>query len=66
MIPGSQLIKLSVLSEITGIEYFKIRNNFIGKYDSLSLEEKQLIIDTINRAADELKNGLLSNVDNNS
>ena len=36
----SDIIKIKKLSEVSGVDYFKIRNNVMGKYRSMDLNEK--------------------------
>lgn len=36
----SDIIKIKKLSEVSKVDYFKIRNNIMGKYNSMDLNEK--------------------------
>ena len=49
-----KMFNLKMLSELTGMPYMKIRNNFEGVYNSLTEEEKQSIIDHIEDCKDKL------------
>lgn len=42
-----EIISLTKLGEISSVDWQKIRNNFIGKYDSLDLNEKTAIANAL-------------------
>lgn len=54
----SDIIKIKMLSEESGVDYFKIRNNMMGKYRSMDMNERTDVANAAFRLCNKFFNKL--------
>jgi len=52
------IIKLKKLAEASGVDYFKIRNNLLGKYNSFDVNDRTEIANALLKETNRLFNRL--------